>query len=183
MKNIAISRRYAKALLLIGQEDGQAEKYRDELASIAEMIDGDKQLKVAVSNPVYGTVERRKVLEVVLEKISPSKVMESFVLLLFDKGRIGFLANISEFYQKLVDEMKGVAHASVVSATKLSSEAIEKIKAVLSQKTGKDVILDVEQDPSLIGGIVTRIGGLVLDGSIKTQLLSMRESFKRGESV
>jgi F-type H+-transporting ATPase subunit delta len=70
-----------------------------------------------------------------------------------------------------------------VSATELSSDAVEKIKEALSNKTGKQVILDVEQDPNLLGGIVTRIGDLVLDGSIKTQLLNMRETLKRGESA
>jgi F-type H+-transporting ATPase subunit delta len=93
------------------------------------------------------------------------------------------LASINDFYQKLADEVKGVARASLVSAGALSSDAVEKIRATLSQKTGKDIILEVEQDPSLIGGIVTRIGDLVLDGSIRTQLLNMKESLKRGESV
>ena len=81
------------------------------------------------------------------------------------------------------DELKGISRASLVSAAELSSETVEKIRATLSKKTGKDIILDVEEDPGLIGGIVTRIGDLVLDGSIKTQLLNMRESLKRGEGV
>ena len=83
----------------------------------------------------------------------------------------------------MVDELKGVARASLISATELTSETIEKIRKSLSKKTGKDIVLEVEQDPGLIGGIVTRIGDLVLDGSIKTQLLNMRETLKRGESV
>ena len=69
------------------------------------------------------------------------------------------------------------------SATELSEGVIEKIRESLSRMTGREVRLEVEQDPSLIGGIVTRIGDLVLDGSVKTQLLNMRESLKRGESV
>ena len=76
-----------------------------------------------------------------------------------------------------------IARASLVSATELSSDTVEKIRTSLSKMTGKDIILDVEQDPGLIGGVVTRIGDLVLDGSIKTQLFNMRESLKRGESV
>ena len=88
-----------------------------------------------------------------------------------------------EFYQKLADELKGIARASLVSATEISSETIEKIRTTLSKRTGKDIILKVEHDPGLIGGIVSRIGDLVLDGSIKTQLLNMRESLKRGESA
>ncbi|MEA1948186.1 MAG: ATP synthase F1 subunit delta, partial [Thermodesulfobacteriota bacterium] len=126
---------------------------------------------------------RKKVLQAIIDKVNISKIMASFLLLLFDKGRFGFLSDINEFYKKLADELKGVVRASLVSATELSSETVGKIRTTLSKKTGKDIILEVEQDPSLIGGIVSRIGDLVLDGSIKTQLLNMRESLKRGESV
>ena len=183
MKNLAIARRYAKALLLIGKEDGQTETYREELNGIAELIQGEKALEQALTNPLYDAAGRRRVLEAVIEKMNLSKVMSSFLLLVFEKGRVGFIGSINEFYQKLADELKGVARASLVSATELSSEAVEKIRASLSKRTGKDITLEIEQDPTLIGGIVTRIGDLVLDGSIKTQLLNMRESLKRGESV
>jgi F-type H+-transporting ATPase subunit delta len=57
------------------------------------------------------------------------------------------------------------------------------LRAALSRRTGKNIVLEVKQDPGLIGGIITRIGDLVLDGSIKTQLLNMRESMKRGEGA
>lgn len=183
MKNIAISKRYAKALMLIGKEDGQADAYREELAGFAALMEKEPALEQAISNPLYGRESRQKVLESVLEKVTLSRVMSSFFLLIFDKGRFGYLGNINEFYQKLADELKGVTRASLVSATELSSEAVEKIRASLSKMTGKEVTLDVEQDPSLIGGVVTKMGDLVLDGSIKTQLLNMKESFKRGESV
>ncbi|OEU67553.1 MAG: ATP synthase F1 subunit delta, partial [Desulfobacterales bacterium PC51MH44] len=132
---------------------------------------------------LYDALSRKKVLLAIIDKVDISKVMESFLLLLFDKGRIGFLSDINEFYQKLADELKGIARAGLVSATEISSETVEKIRTTLSKRTGKDIILKVEHDPSLIGGIVSRIGDLVLDGSIKTQLLNMRESLKRGESA
>jgi len=183
VKNVAIARRYAKALLMIGKEDGQTETYREELNEVAELIQREKELEQALINPLYDTAGRKKVLEAVIEKMKFSKVMNSFLQLVFEKGRIGFLDSINDFYQKLADELKGVARASLVSATALSSEAVEKIRGSLSKRTGKNVILEIEQDPALIGGIVTRLGDLVLDGSIKTQLLNMRESLKRGESV
>ncbi|MEN8245416.1 MAG: ATP synthase F1 subunit delta [Thermodesulfobacteriota bacterium] len=183
MKNLAIARRYAKALLMIGKEDGQTETYREELSGIAELIKGEEELEQALTNPLYDAAGRRKVLEAVIEKMNLSKVMSSFVFLVFEKGRVGFIGSIDEFYQQLADELKGVARASLVSAAELSSEAVDKIRTSLSKRTGKDIILEIEQDPTLIGGIVTRIGDLVLDGSIKTQLLNMRESLKRGESV
>jgi len=183
VKNIVISRRYAKALLLIGKEDGSIDKYREELETVSGLLDKEKDLAQILCNPIYDFVQRKNVLQAILGKLDVTRVMSSFLLLLFDKGRFGFLSSINEFYQKLADELKGVAHASLVSATALSSEAVEKIRSSLSKLTGKDIILDTDQDPSLIGGIVTKIGDLVLDGSIKTQLLNMKESFKRGESV
>ena len=183
MKNLTVARRYAKALLIIGKEDGQAETYREELDAFSGLISKEKELEQAITNPLYDALSRKKVLQAIIDKVEISKVMESFLLLLFDKGRIGFLSDINEFYQKLADELKGIARASLVSATELSSETVEKIRTTLSQRTGKDIVLEVDHDPELIGGIVSRIGDLVLDGSIKTQLLNMRESLKRGESA
>jgi len=183
VKNLVIARRYAKALLLIGKGDGQAESYRTELERLTSLIEKEEAFEQVINNPLYEASARKKVLTAVIDKLDLSIVMKSFLLLLFDKGRFGFIGNISEFYQKLADELKGVARASLISATELSSDAIEKIRNSLSKMTNTDVILDVGQDPSLIGGVVTRIGDLVLDGSIKTQLLNMRESLKRGESV
>lgn len=183
MKNLAIARRYAKALLLIGKEDGQTEQYRRELEGVAHLLAERKELADTIANPLYNADERRKVFQGVIEKLKLSKVMSSFFMLLFDKGRVAFIISINEFFQKLADELKGVASASLVSATELPAETIEKIRSALSKKTGKEITLDVKQDPGLIGGIVTKIGDLVLDGSIKTQLLNMRESLKRGESA
>lgn len=183
MKNLAIARRYAKALILIGKEDDQVEAYRQELHEFANLLEKENALNEAVTNPLYDAAERRSVLQTLGGKLGLSKIMASYLALLFDKGRIGYLSDIDNFYQNLADELKGIARANLVSATELSSEAVEKIRASLSQRTGKEIILEVEQDPGLIGGMVTKIGDLVLDGSIKTQLLNMRESLRRGEGI
>ncbi len=183
MKNLAVARRYAKALLLIGKADGEAETYRDELDGVAAIIAENKGLEQAITNPLYDTASRKRVLAKVVDALEISSVVKAFLLLLFDKGRIVYLKDINDFYQKLADELKGVARASLISATELTSETVDRVRAALSRRTGKEVILDVQQDPSLIGGIMTKIGDLVLDGSVKTQLLNMRETLKRGESV
>jgi F-type H+-transporting ATPase subunit delta len=183
MKNLAVSRRYAKALILIGQEDGQAEQYNVELDSIVGLFDTQVDFEKALTNPLFNKNERKKVLEAVLAATDLSAIMKSFMVLLFDKGRIGFLREIASYYKDLADELKGVVKASIVSATELSQDAVDKIKEALSKKTGKNIVLKVEQDQSLIGGVVTKIGDLVMDGSVKTQLINMRETLKKGESV
>ncbi|MEH0023063.1 MAG: ATP synthase F1 subunit delta [Desulfobacter sp.] len=183
MKNLSVSRRYAKALILIGQEDGQAEQYNEELAAMVGLFDTQEGFELALTNPLINKNDRKKVLEAVIGATDLTDVMRSFLTLLFDKGRIGFLRDIASYYKDMADELKGVVKASVTSATELSDDAIGKIKESLSKKTGKTIVLNVEQDPSLIGGVVTKIGDLVLDGSVKTQLINMRETLKKGENV
>lgn len=183
MKNLAVARRYAKALILIGQEDGNAEKYNTELGAVVELFNAQEGLEKALTNPLYNKNDRKKVLQAVLNATDLSAIMKSFLVLLFDKKRIGFIREIAKYYNDLADELKGVVKATIVSATQLSQEAVDKIKGALSKKTGKNIVLNVEQDPSLIGGVVTKIGDLVLDGSVKTQLINMRETLKKGESI
>lgn len=183
MKNLAVSRRYAKALILIGKEDGLAEQYNEELSSVAGLFDTQEGFEKALTNPLFNKNDRKKVLEAVLAALDLSAIMKSFLILLFDKGRIGFLREISSHYKDLADELKGVVKASIVSATELSSDAVDKIKQALSKKTGKTIVLNVDQDPDLIGGVVTKIGDLVLDGSVRTQLMNMSETLKKGEIV
>ncbi len=183
MKNLAVARRYAKALLLIGQEDGRIGDYRDELDGFARLMTEQPVLEQSIVNPLYESAQRKKVLSAVIDRLALSSVMNRFLLILFEKRRIGFLQQINEHFQKMADELKGIAVANLQSATPLSDEVVEKIRASLSKMTGKDIQLTVEQDPELIGGVVTRIGDLVLDGSIRTQLRNMKESLKRGESA
>ena len=183
MKNLAVSRRYAKALLLIGQEDKKADQYNKELAGMVGLFDTQEGFEQALVNPLINKNDRKKLLEVVIGSANLSDIMKSFLILLFDKGRIGFLRDIADYYKEMVDELNDVVKASVISANKLSKKNIDKIKKALSKKTGKTIVLNVEQDSSLIGGVVTKIGDLVLDGSVKNQLMNMRETLKKGESV
>ncbi|MGD8899171.1 MAG: ATP synthase F1 subunit delta [Desulfobacterales bacterium] len=183
MKNLAVARRYAKALLLISKEDGRTDSYQKELSGFAELMEKEETLNQAVTNPLYEASVRRKVLQTVIDKLDISGTMKSFLLLLFDKGRISFIGPINDFYKKLADELNGIGRASVISATELSEQTVERIQAALSKKTNLDIVLQVEKDPELIGGIVTKIGDLVWDGSIKTQLSNLKETLKRGEGV
>lgn len=183
MIGLRIARRYAKALLTIGREDGQAEKYKEELGGVVKLLGEQKELEQVVSNPLYDAESRKKVLRAVVERLGLSKVMSSFLFLCFDKGRIQYLKDIYSFYEKLTDELANIVRADFVSAVQLPKESIEKIQAALSKKTGKEVRMDVRVDPALIGGAVTKIGDLVLDGSVRTQLVGLKESLQRSENI
>ena len=97
MKNLAVARRYAKALLLIGKEDGQTDSYRKELSDFADLMEREDALNQAITNPLYESSGRRNVLQAVIDSLDISKTMKSFLLLLFDKGRIGFIGSIDAF--------------------------------------------------------------------------------------
>jgi len=181
--SLRIARRYAKALLAIGREDGQAETYKEELEGIVKLLEEQEELKQAITNPLYSADGRKKILQAVVERSAVSPVMKSFLLLLFDKGRIKYLKDIHVFYEKLTDELANIVRANLVSATDVSDETIERIRSALAKKTGKSVKIDVSVDPALIGGAVTKIGDLVLDGSVKTQLKSLKESLQRSEVI
>ena len=101
MKSAAISRRYAKALLLIGKEDGQTETYRTELGGIADLMERESSLQQAICNPLYDATSRRRVLSAVIEQLKLSRVMSSFLLLLLDKGRFGFLSDVNDMLSEI----------------------------------------------------------------------------------
>ena len=183
MISTRIAIRYAKALLSIGREDGQAETYKEELEGFAKLLEENEELEMAISNPLYGAENRKHVLRAVLERFAPSEVMRSFLLLLFDKGRIQYVKDICAFYERLTDELANIVRADLVSAVEMPEESIERIRAALSEKTGKEVRMEARVDPGLIGGVVTKIGDLVLDGSVRTQLISLKESLQRGEGI
>jgi F-type H+-transporting ATPase subunit delta len=181
--NARIARRYAKALLAIGKEDGQAETYQKELADFAKLLKDNQELEHVIVCPLYADEARKNVLKAFIEKMGPSKIMASFLSLLFEKGRIQYLTDISLVYERLTDELADIMRADVVSAVELPDEGVEKIKKALSEQTGKQVTIETKVDASLIGGVVTKIGDLVLDGSVKTQLNSLKESLQRGEGI
>ena len=183
MRSSAIARRYAKALILIGKQDSQAEQYREELQAFVGLLDAQPEFEGIVNNPLHSTDKRQRVLSSVLDQTGLSAVMKSFVTLLFKKKRFAYIRDINEHHNHLADELKGIVRAELTSAAELSQDSFEQIRASLSKMTGREVVLEAKQDPELIGGVVTRIGDLVLDGSIRTQLKNMRESLKRGESV
>ena len=181
MTNQIVAKRYAKALLEIGKDDGQLETYAQDLSQMAELLQSSQELESALANPAFALEERKDILSVFMEKLGISGIAANFFKLLLDRGRIDGARVISAIYAELLDEERGIKRAEVVSATSLDEAAISRLKETLKKVAGQDVHLEVKEDPSLIGGVVARIGDLVLDGSVKSQLENLKDSLRRGE--
>ena len=93
------------------------------------------------------------------------------------------MEDISTFYAQLTDELSNIKRAMVTTAVQLSEDIIKRIQAALKEVVQKEVIVTVNQDPSIIGGIIAQVGDLTLDGSLQTQLKSLKESLRRGEGI
>lgn len=178
MTNLTLSRRYAKALLAIGREDGNLEKYREELDVFSQALEDYPDLYKTLTNPAYPAKARREVLVKVLAGSGCTTIVGNFLLLVQDKNRMGYLPEIADVYRKAVEEISGIVRAQVTAPTELHPRAKEQVKATLEKLTGKEIVLETFEDPDLIGGLVARVGDLVLDGSIKTQLDTLTETLR-----
>jgi F-type H+-transporting ATPase subunit delta len=181
--DLIISKRYAKALMSLGKEDGKYDEYGRQLADFAELFAESAELVSVLTNPQFNLDDRRQVLGVVLDKTGQTGVVRNFLNLMLDKDRIGLVPEVLAVYQGLTDELAGLKRAEVTSAAELDDAEVDRVKQALAQVVGGRVEVDVQVDGSLIGGLVARIGDLVFDGSVKTQLLGLKESLKRGELV
>ena len=180
MKNLIIAKRYAKALFNLAREDGKVEQYGQELDDFVRLLGELPDLANAIQNPLYTEASRRSVFHSIAEKIGLSPILKSFINLLIEKKRVQNVAEIAEYYHKLIDEHANIARAQIRAATQLKENVIQEIAQTLEKMTGKHVVVEFQRDASLIGGIVAKIGDMVLDGSVRRQLLNFRETMKRG---
>ncbi len=176
-----VSKRYAKALLSLGMEEGRYQEYGKELQDFSTFYESHRELNQAISNPAFKLEDRREVLKALLAKSGYSDTIRNFLSLILDKNRIRALGEISAHYEQLTDEVSGIVRADVVVPRPLSEEAENNLGKVLEQMTSKKVKMNVRQDSGILGGIIVKIGDLVVDGSVKAQVQGIKESLKRGE--
>lgn len=181
MRHTILARRYAKALFSLGKEQGKTSDYSEMLAAIASLYDGESGVGDALNNPLYPLDVRQKVMAKIAESVQADAIMTSFLNLLIEKKRADILPDIAIELQMMVDKDQNISHGSIISAIELDQTLLGKIQATLEKLTGNKVILETQVDPSIIGGIIAKVGDLVLDGSIKTQLNGLKESIKGRE--
>jgi F-type H+-transporting ATPase subunit delta len=171
----SVGRRYARALFQIGVDRGNFEQLGEELAALAELFATSTELRQTMENPVFRPSDKRSILEKILPRVTPTAEVQRFVLLLLDRRRIISLPAIARAYRELVDQHTGRVRAKVVSAQPLPAAELDRVQRALEKRTGKKVLIETSVDPGLIGGVVAQVGDLVLDGSVRTQLATLRD--------
>jgi F-type H+-transporting ATPase subunit delta len=176
MISLTVSRKYARAFLQIGQREGNYGVLGEELERFQDLIQKNKELRSVLFSLAFPVPTRKKIAGALAQSLGFSKITVDFLNLLFDRERMDHFSEIAKSYQALSDEVAKRIRATLVAPGDLSPDRVEEIKKQLETQTGKEVILSVEQDPSLIGGVLTKIGNVIYDGSLKTQLAKVREN-------
>jgi F-type H+-transporting ATPase subunit delta len=180
MPRTMAARRYAKALFSLASETGRVAEVRGEVERLGALIEGNAELRAVLLQPLHPAAQRRAVLGAVAERIGASPLLRNFLSFLVDQRRLVDWAAIQAEYARLADAAAGVRQVRVRSASALSDAQRERLQRALEQKAGGRVQLEVEIDPTLLGGAVAQVGDLVYDGSLRTQLQQLRASLARG---
>lgn len=173
MKTDAINRQiaepYATALMALAEEQNCVDAIANDVQGITTVINSASELMRFLASPVMPDPVKRQVWRTVFPDLHP--ITQNFINLLIDRGRIPFLRDIAIAFQALVRAKKNIALAEVTSATTLTPDQIESLKQKVMALTGAQAVeLEITNDPSLIGGVVIKIGSQIIDASLRGQL-------------
>jgi F-type H+-transporting ATPase subunit delta len=172
------ARRFAEAAFEVGTRDGTLQTWRTELDASAARLGGDEAMDV-LSNPAIPVDQRHNAVTGLLEGIA-SQPVQNLIQLLLKRGRIEQLPRVAAEFRRLDDRRQGITHATATSATALTPDEIRELTARLEQSTGGRIALDVQVDPSLLGGLVVRVGDRLIDGSVRGRLERLRNQLISG---
>ena len=170
-----IAKRYARALFEIARDENTLEQTYNELRMFSAVLEENENLQEFLANPIFDLSDKKAVVVEILDKINISIMAANFLKLLVDKRRIDILPDVEASYLRYIDDVLNKARVSVKTAFPLSEDLSDQIKNQLENLTGKTVEVAIEEDPSLVGGIVVGIGDTLYDGSIRAQLANIRE--------
>jgi F-type H+-transporting ATPase subunit delta len=175
MTTRASAARYAKALFDVALRELTPEQADQDLASVVDLLDQHPDLHRALTNPLVPVTAKQGVLQAVLDRLTLAAPVRKLLLLLADRDRLALLRELQEIYRERLMEHQRVIRAEVTTAEPLSPDRAQQLAHRLSDATGRRVLMTTSVDPALLGGMVTRIGSTVYDGSIATQLARMRQ--------
>jgi F-type H+-transporting ATPase subunit delta len=174
-----VAGRYASALFSLALDSRQTDAVGDALARFDALIAESPDLQRLVRSPVFSAADQLKALDAILAGAGISGIAANFIRLVTSKLRLFFIREMIADYRKLNDANKGVTHAEVTSATALTDAHIAQLKESLRAASGgREVDLDTRIDPSIIGGLIVKLGSRMVDGSLKTKLTAIRLAMK-----
>ena len=172
----ALAKRYAKALAMYCQEKGlDFDKVYSELVSLDNILKDNPKLFEYLTVPVVPLKEKMEIASEFISKIDLPQYVKNFFLVVVEKDRLRVFPLIVEEFRQLADEMLNQARGVLRVATEISDEELSEITKAFEEKLGKKVVLEVKIDPSIIGGAVAEIGGVVFDGSVVGALKQIKE--------
>jgi len=179
MISLTIAKKYAKALLEVGLRDENYETLGLDLNKMADLLKESKELRVALLNPAFPKSTRKAISRKIGARLGLATTTIKFIELLIEKKRMDLFFEITKVYRDLGDEVTGRIQTTLVIPLQLPFGLVQQIKSQLEYLTDKEVILSVEKDPSLIGGVLTKIGNVVYDGSLKGQIAKIQKNLHK----
>ena len=173
-----VASRYASALFEVAREAGSIDAVMGDLDRFDQMIQGSPDLARLIRNPVFTAEEQERAIGAVLTRAGVSGLTGNFIRLVALKRRLFALPDMIRSFRRLVSDAKGIVQAQVVLAERPPDAVMSDITAALREVAKAEVALDVKIDPSLIGGMIVKIGSRMVDASVRTKLNSIRLSLK-----
>lgn len=167
--------RYAKALFEVALAESDPARVETDLATIVGAMSEYVELRHALLNPSVPQTARMNVVRALAAQAGLQPPVAKLLAMLASRGRLELLPDLLEVYRERLRAHKNIVRATVSAATALAQEKVQALERSLSSLTGKRVELDLVVDPSLIGGVVAKIGSTVYDGSIRTQLQKLKQ--------
>jgi F-type H+-transporting ATPase subunit delta len=175
----ASAARYAKALLDVTIAEGDPALAEQQLSAFAALLDQHANLQAALTNPAVPAAGKRAVVQQLIDRQAPSAPVGKVLLLLADRDKLSMLPDLLAVYRERLMEHQRVIRAEVTTAAPLDPARAEQLTDRLAKATGRTVRMTTKVDPAIIGGIVTRIGSTVYDGSVAAQLQAIRQRLAR----
>lgn len=170
--------RYASALFDLANEQKALSVIEKDIAAFQAMLDVSTDLKAMVRSPVISRDDQGKALSALITKAGIGATTGNFLRLIARNGRLFAVEDMIKAFRGLAARQRGEMHAEVTSATALSDTQVAELKETLKAAVGKDVQLSSRVDPSLLGGLVVKIGSRMIDSSLKTKLAGLRVAMK-----
>ena len=167
--------RYARALLDVAIKEADPEVAAQDLAGFVELVHGHPELQRTLANPVVPAGAKAAVVQQILDRLRLSSPVGKLLLLLATRGRLELLPDVLAVYRERLMEHRQIVQAEVTTAVALPPERLARLQERLAAMTGRTVTMTTKVDQAIIGGVVTRIGSTVYDGSVATQLARVRD--------